>query len=827
MKTKSFYLTAFALLFCTFVTFSACKKDPPIETPQEEPNPNEQPSDTIYFSVEGIRVSNGVVSEKGYSNVKIKAEFNAFNVSSFTVTDYGHCLSKTNNLPTLQDNNGISSLGERTSVGQFTSTIEELEPGTTYYARVYLKKDDNSVAYHPNSISFTTLNPAAPDVTILQIDDIQSSSVSIDGKILDLKEEAIIDHGFVWSKDNESPSVSENDGILNLGEVAETIQHEFSGLIEGLIPNTNYHVRAFAKNQHGTSYGAGSDDSAESFTTLTSPLPYINLSSVTLASDENNNDEPNPDETVVFLVTLENSGQSSASGVTANFISSHMNILTSTPVDFGNISTGGSTSQPLEVKINDNFNPGADAEIQIIIDYAGEEQWIYTHSFEVFPTPQPELTINSVAFVSDENGTGEPNPGETVEYLVTITNSGEASATGTEVNLFGDDISVVSSNPVFLGSIDPAETETFEIEVQFDEFLNSGQSVELEFDMQESNGGSWDYTHSFQIFPSPQPVLTLGSVVLESDANDTGEPNPGEIVEYTIVIENTGDAEANGVQVNMISNDMSILSSNPAFLGSVAPGESGTFEIEVEFNENLDWGEYVDLEFEIQDSNGENWNDSHTFQVVSPVVVNNSLLFYLPFEECSGTSTMDIAGNVTGDLFGGANFTSDTPFGIDNECALQVSPSNEYVHFPANPIYGVSEMSVAFWMKTGGDNFHIYRCGNQGNSGTHYLRIIDQEFNGVVNGGGVSSYDIGNYLNNNWHHFAITVEDGVGSKLYVNGDLKLQVSIEQIIGTTSGYTTRLFYSTFQDSPAAKIDNFRLYNRPISAAEVSTIYTAGQ
>lgn len=218
MSQKILTITySFSLVIALSIAIFSCNKDLEVDPNNNNNGGNNNPTDTVYFSVEGISVSNGVIEEVGFTDVKIKADFSAFSTSSFSVIDYGHVVSKTNSLPTRTDNDGLSNLGARNSVGQFTSMINGLEPQTTYYARVYIEKDDGTFGYHPRSISFSTKNPEPPDVKITSVTNITSTGMSVNGKISDFKGENVLNHGFVWSQSNTSPTKENNDGMVEFG----------------------------------------------------------------------------------------------------------------------------------------------------------------------------------------------------------------------------------------------------------------------------------------------------------------------------------------------------------------------------------------------------------------------------------------------------------------------------------------------------------------------------------------------------------------------------------------------------------------------------------
>ena len=97
-----------------------------------------------------------------------------------------------------------------------------------------------------------------PTVTTQAVTNITTISATGSGNITDLGVPAVTEHGVVWST-SANPTIADNK--TTEGPVA--VIGIFTSSITGLVPNTTYHVRAYATNLAGTAYG---EDVA--FTTL-------------------------------------------------------------------------------------------------------------------------------------------------------------------------------------------------------------------------------------------------------------------------------------------------------------------------------------------------------------------------------------------------------------------------------------------------------------------------------------------------------------------------------------------------------------------------------
>ncbi len=245
-------LFGFALSFFFLVTIfstSSCRKD--------SPDPEPPKADTIFFTIEGVEVSNGKVTSLGYNTVKFQGEFKKLQASTFKIVDYGYVVSSVTNKPTVDNNEGISHKGERNVKGAFDSEISPLAENKTYYARVYLKREiiatgDFEYGYHPFSISFTTKSGSPPIITNLETKNITKNSFQLNSLISDENLLTISQYGHIWST-NPNPDINSPNKTI-YGPLQSVFTHQFSSDISNLAENTNYYIRAYAINQFGVGY---------------------------------------------------------------------------------------------------------------------------------------------------------------------------------------------------------------------------------------------------------------------------------------------------------------------------------------------------------------------------------------------------------------------------------------------------------------------------------------------------------------------------------------------------------------------------------------------
>jgi hypothetical protein len=146
--------------------------------------------------------------------------------------------------PTTADNKTTD--GAVTATGAFTSSMTDLTPGTLYHVRAYATNTMGTV--YGEDVTFTTL--IAPTVTTQAVTNIKTTTATGNGNITALGVPNPTQHGVVWST-AANPTTA--DSKTTDGPVSAI--GAFTSEITGLTPGTLYHVRAYATNAAGTSYG--------------------------------------------------------------------------------------------------------------------------------------------------------------------------------------------------------------------------------------------------------------------------------------------------------------------------------------------------------------------------------------------------------------------------------------------------------------------------------------------------------------------------------------------------------------------------------------------
>ncbi len=143
--------------------------------------------------------------------------------------------------PTIEDSRTLDGMGK----GSFKSRLIGLRPNTKYYLRAYIS---NSISTdYGNELAFTTQSGVISILTD-SITSITNKSANFSGTIISDGGGSITEYGFCWNKSG-NPIITDN--LVKVGSGVGSFTKE----VTGLVTNTTYFVRSYAKNEFGTAYG--------------------------------------------------------------------------------------------------------------------------------------------------------------------------------------------------------------------------------------------------------------------------------------------------------------------------------------------------------------------------------------------------------------------------------------------------------------------------------------------------------------------------------------------------------------------------------------------
>lgn len=231
--------------------------------------------------VENLQVPPTVVTKSATDLSLSSATLNGEVISEGgqATNDRGFVFSKSESTPTFSNQKIPMAYG----IGPFKTTLTNLEFNTTYYFRAYAT---NPVGTQFGIVEkFSTLDAKLPNVSISNLINITDNSVLVDYSISSDGGSQITETGVIAS--TSSKPTLETASIKISNATLKT-----PALIDKLEENTNYFIRAYAKNIKGVSY---SDDiTLQTRTMLNEKLKkgivaYYALNNNTLDQSGNNN----------------------------------------------------------------------------------------------------------------------------------------------------------------------------------------------------------------------------------------------------------------------------------------------------------------------------------------------------------------------------------------------------------------------------------------------------------------------------------------------------------------------------------------------------------
>jgi len=192
-------------------------------------------SDFTVHSMKLITLNSAFLIEQ-YNNILIRGKLGGSQVFEHTVLYDSINTKADNNFYTIVDLSSYSS-----------DVIDELEFTILHY-------DDKDYIEHlmiDDLCISQVVADTAPTVTTGAVEDVTGTTATANGNITGLGSPSATQHGFVWGT-SENPTVT-LETKTEQGAPADT--GAFTGSITDLTAGTTYHVRAYATNSAGTSYG--------------------------------------------------------------------------------------------------------------------------------------------------------------------------------------------------------------------------------------------------------------------------------------------------------------------------------------------------------------------------------------------------------------------------------------------------------------------------------------------------------------------------------------------------------------------------------------------
>ena len=195
----------------------------------------------------------------GMNSVEMSGRVTSAIGSNGVVDEVGFCYSSTNRTPIVTDSYVVGTFTKLNEY--FTTSVSDLNTGTTYYVRAYAKNTVNGqerIGYG-KVFEITTTNIATPNVEWIPeghdevngydyyTDNSTATTIIVKAKITNYDKGALVEKGFIWDKSRGEITLEEakkNKTFLSLDlEIGENI---LNGTITGLEIGQSYYIRPYA-----------------------------------------------------------------------------------------------------------------------------------------------------------------------------------------------------------------------------------------------------------------------------------------------------------------------------------------------------------------------------------------------------------------------------------------------------------------------------------------------------------------------------------------------------------------------------------------------------
>ena len=246
---------------------------------QNDPNPIY--GDIISKTTGSLTVNTGNVIGSTINTITINSTISG--VQGDTIENYGHIFSSSLPDPDLFQNGiGIQYYGPTSADIDFTETIENLLPNTTYYIRAFaILEGNNATPFYGNTIMQQTGNSTV-SVTTGNILDRTLNTISIESNISGLQGEVIMEHGHIFSTSNPLPQLYQNDvDVVYNGNASNG---PFIDILTGLEVGTPYYIRAFIKlaGNPDPIYGLPVTQSTDNLMVNTGPITSFDSTTINI-----------------------------------------------------------------------------------------------------------------------------------------------------------------------------------------------------------------------------------------------------------------------------------------------------------------------------------------------------------------------------------------------------------------------------------------------------------------------------------------------------------------------------------------------------------------
>jgi len=306
-----------------------------------------------------------------------------------------------------------------------------------------------------------------------------------------------------------------------------------------------------------------SNNSATATTTVAAPK--LTLAKSVAYSDANGNGNPDVGETLTWTFTVRNTGDYDATDVSID--DPQVSGITPAAED---IAVGGTQVFTATSTVTQGMaDAGSFTNTATATGTVAGAPFVTPPSSSTVTIRQfPSLEAVKEAHLDDENGNGVADEGETIDYEVVVTNTGNVTLT----DIFVDD-TIVTLSPANVASLAPGDDETFTGTYTVTAAdVAAGSVVNVASASGRTPGG--DPIESEETTTTTETIRTGLTLVKSAADPDQKITIEGQVVTYHFIVTNTGNTVVNGATVIDPTIDPGSLT--PVF-ATILPGEQEEF----------------------------------------------------------------------------------------------------------------------------------------------------------------------------------------------------------------------------------------------------------
>ena len=290
---------------------------------------------------------------------------------------------------------------------------------------------------------------------------------------------------------------------------------------------------------------------------------------------------------------------------------------------------------------------------------------------------------------------------------------------------------------------------------------------------------------------------------------------------------------SNGTAVNCMGIDLATMMSSNLPVANLNSGTSASSS--TMWRGDGTWGSFSETDAQVGALAGDLFCKANTGATAIDCnysLTTTTLAGWWKFDDASGTTAVDSSGNGnTGTLTNGPTWTTGTIAG-----GLSLDNSNDYVNIPtSSSLTLLSALSISFWMKktslSGEDD--LVSKSTDGSVVEYGVNSVGDEISFFyTSGGSLYGHETtsANLSTGTWYHVAVTYSDAADSAvIYINGVAKTTSSsgYDGDPATHSlesnGEPLRIGRIASGEAFDGIVDDVRVYNGALSAAEVTALY----